>query len=408
MAAPLEGIRVLDFTRYQQGPFATVILADFGADVVKVEEPNGDYGRRMWREADGFSAFWEALDRGKKSVCIDLRQPEGCDLALLLADRADVLVENFRPGTMEKWGLGPDVVLARNPRIIYARATGWGSKGPMAGLPSFDQIAQAFSGFAQHSGGGPGHRPEVPYPGIADQTGGMNLALGIMTALFVRERTGKGQVVEVSLLGTQLALQAPELLHVLHFGEERPREFRAAPTVGHYRCSDDRWVMIVGIDQKFWPRIARALGLDHLVDDPRFARGGARYRNRAELEAIMEAAFAANTSAHWLERLRAEDVPASLVQEYRELAESEQPWANGYLAEQDHPRFGRQRVVGPHIQLSETPPRLAFPARDLGVDTESVLAELGLDADTIASLKQRGVIGPAPAAVRSASPGGAN
>jgi crotonobetainyl-CoA:carnitine CoA-transferase CaiB-like acyl-CoA transferase len=267
----------------------------------------------------------------------------------------------------------------------------------MAGLPSFDQIAQAYSGFAQHAGGGPGHRPEVPYPGIADQTGGMNLALGIMTALFARERTGRGQVVEVSLLGTQLALQAPELLHALHFGRERPREFRASPTVGHYQCSDGRWVMIVGIDQKFWPRIARALHLEHLIDDPRFARGYVRYKNRHELEPILEAAFSRNTSGYWLERLRAEDVPASLVQDYLELAESEQVWANGYLAETDHPRFGRQRVVGPHIQLSATPPRLSFPARDLGVDTEDVLRELGLPGSEIERLKAQRVIGPAEA-----------
>jgi crotonobetainyl-CoA:carnitine CoA-transferase CaiB-like acyl-CoA transferase len=349
----------------------------------------------MWREPDGFSAFWEALDRGKRSVCIDLRRAEGVELALRLAEGADVLVENFRPGTMERWGLGPDIVLQRNPRLIYARATGWGSKGPMAGLPSFDQIAQAYSGFAQHSGGGPGHRPEVPYPGIADQTGGMNLALGIMTALFARERTGRGQVVEVSLLGTQLALQAPELLHALHFGQERPREFRAAPTVGHFQCSDGRWVMIVGIDQKFWPRIARALGLDHLIDDARFARGFARYRNRHELEPIMETAFGSNTSAHWLERLRQEDVPASLVQDYLQVAESEQAWANGYLVEQEHPRFGRQRVVGPHIQLSETPPRLSFAARDLGVDTDDVLREVGVPEADIERLRRERVVGPA-------------
>jgi crotonobetainyl-CoA:carnitine CoA-transferase CaiB-like acyl-CoA transferase len=395
MAAPLEDIRIVDFTRYQQGPYATVILADFGAEVIKVEEPSGDYGRRMWREPDGFSAFWEALDRGKRSVCIDLRRAEGVELALRLAEGADVLVENFRPGTMERWGLGPDNVLQRNPRLIYARATGWGSKGPMAALPSFDQIAQAYSGFAQHSGGGPGHRPEVPYPGIADQTGGMNLALGIMTALFARERTGRGQVVEVSLLGTQLALQAPELLHTLHFGQERAREFRAAPTVGHFQCSDGRWVMIVGIDQKFWPRIARALGLDHLIDDPRFARGFARYRNRHELEPLMEAAFGSMTSTHWLERLRQEDVPASLVQDYLEVAESEQAWANGYLAEQEHPRFGRQRVVGPHIQLSETPSRLSFPARDLGVDTDDVLREVGVPEAEIERLRRERVVGPA-------------
>lgn len=395
MVKPLDGIRILDFTRYQQGPFATVILGDFGADVVKVEEPSGDFGRRMWREPDGFTAFFESLDRGKRSVCIDLRTPEGRDLALRLGEGSDVVVENFRPGTMEKWGLSYEAFRERNPRIIYAQATGWGTKGPMASYPSFDQIAQAFSGFAQHSGGGPGFRPEIPYPGIADQSGGMNLALGIMTALFVRERTGIGQKVEVSLLGTQLALQAPEIVHFLHFGKERKREFRASPTVGHYECSDGKWVMIVGIDQKFWPRAARALGLDHLVDDERFARGYPRFVNRAELQALMEAAFASNTSEHWLERLRQQDVPASVVNDYAAMASDPQPAANGYLTEIEHPRFGRQRIVGLHIELSETPGEPGAPAPELGAHTDEVLRGVGLSDAELQGLREKRVIGPA-------------
>jgi crotonobetainyl-CoA:carnitine CoA-transferase CaiB-like acyl-CoA transferase len=395
MTAPLAGIRVLDFTRYQQGPFATVILGDFGADVIKVEEPNGDFGRRMWREPDGFSAFWESLDRGKRSICLDLRKEEGREIALKLGEKADVVVENFRPGTMEKWGLSYETFRERNPGVIYAQATGWGTRGPLANYPSFDQIAQAFSGFAQHSGGGPGHRPEVPYPGIADQSGGMNLALGIMTALFVRERTGVGQKVEVSLLGTQLALQAPEILHYLHFGEQHQREFRASPTVGHYECSDGVWVMIVGIDQKFWPRIATALGLAHLIDDERYARGYQRFLNRESLQEQLESAFGSNTSRHWLARLREEDVPASVVNGYAELAQEEQPYANDYIVEQDHPRFGTQRIVGLHIQFSETPGTPGAPAPELGEHTRRILAELGLtDAETDALLASRAA-GPA-------------
>jgi crotonobetainyl-CoA:carnitine CoA-transferase CaiB-like acyl-CoA transferase len=226
----------------------------------------------------------------------------------------------------------------------------------MTGLPSFDQIAQAYSGFAQHSGGGPGGRPEVPYPGIADQTGGMNLALGIMTALFVRERTGIGQKVEVSLLGTQLALQSPELLHYLHFGEERPREFRASPTVGQFECNDGKWVMIVGIDQKFWPRILRALGREELADDIRFARGYGRWTNRRELEPLIEDAFRSNTSGYWLERLRGADVPASLVLDY-----AGEPGA---------------------------------PAPQLGEHTRESLLALGLTAPEVDDLELRGVAGP--------------
>ena len=382
MPKPLQGITVLDFTRYQQGPYATSLLADFGARVIKVEDPNGgDFGRRMWKEPDGFSAFWESLNRGKESVTLDMRDPEARAVALRLGAKSDVVVENFRPGTMERWGLGYADFKAVNAGVIYAQATGWGTQGAMATLPSFDQISQAYSGFAQHSGGGPGTRPEIPYPGIADQSGAMNLALGIMTALFVRERTGIGQKVEVSLLGTQLALQAPEILHYLHFGQEHERDFRASPTVGHYRCADGRWIMIVGIDQKFWPRIATALEVRELVDDPRFARGYARYVNRDELQRLLEEAFASNGSAHWLDRLRDADVPAALVFDYAEMSKQDQPWANGYLVNQEHPRFGTQRVVGLHIQLSETPGEVSAPAPELGADTDAVLRWAGLIED---------------------------
>jgi len=393
MTTPLEGIRILDFTRYQQGPFATVMLADMGAEVWKVEEPNGgDFGRRMWKEPDGYTGFFEAMDRGKKSICIDLRQPEGRDIALRLGEMSDVVVENFRPGTMEGWGLGYEAFKARNSRVIYAQATGWGTKGAMAKYPSFDQIAQAYSGFAQHSGGGPGFRPEVPYPGIADQSGAMNLAFGIMTAMFVRERTGIGQKIEVSLLGTQLALQSPELQHYLHFGWERPREFRAAPTVGQFECADGKWVMVVGIDQKFWPRLTAALGVDELTDDPKFKKGYPRWINRAELEPLLEAAFRAKDSAHWLARLRECDVPASVVNSYAELSEEEQPRANGYIVEQEHPRFGKQRVVGLHMQLSETPGVVGSAAPELGADTFEVLEAVGLARDELNELERRGVI----------------
>ena len=396
MTTPLAGIRILDFTRYQQGPFATVMLADMGAEVLKIEEPGGgDFGRRMWREPDGFSAFFEALDRGKKSICIDLRTAEGQQLALHLGATCDVVVQNFRPGTMEAWGLSYEDFRARNARIIYAEASGWGTQGPLAKFPSFDQISQAYSGFAQHSGGGPGFRPEVSYPGVADQTGGMNLAFGIMTALFARERTGEGQKVEVSLLGTQIALQAPELLHYLHFGEERPREFRASPIVGQFQCADERWVMIVGIDQKFWPRIARALNLEALIDDSRFAKGYPRWKNRVELERLMEEAFLSYSADEALERLRLADVPASLVQDYAALALEEQPRANGYIVERDDPRFGKQRVVGLHVQLSGTPGEVSSPAPELGAHTLEVLRALGISDTELAALEQSGVISSA-------------
>jgi crotonobetainyl-CoA:carnitine CoA-transferase CaiB-like acyl-CoA transferase len=392
MVAPLTGIRVLDFTRYQQGPFASVMLGDMGADVVKVEDPAGEFGRRMWKEPDGFSAFYESMNRGKRSICIDLRKPGAAELILELVPQFDVVMENFRPGTMDRWGVGYDALRGANPKLVYGQATGWGTRGPRASDPSFDQIAQAFSGYAMHSGGGPGHTPEISYPGIADQTGAMNFAFGIVTALLARERTGIGQKVEVSLYGTQLAAQAPELLHVLHFGQERPREFRAAPTVGHYKSSDDQWVMFVGIDQKFWPRLCRALGLADLEHDPRFARGFARWTNRSVLEPIIEQAFAERTADEWLARLHEADVPASIVQDYAAVADDEQARANDYIVEQEHPTFGPQRVIGLHVQLSETPGAVGAPAPDLGVHSREVLQEAGLPHERIDALIDAGVV----------------
>lgn len=393
MPGPLHGITVLDFTRYQQGPFATVMLADLGASVIKVEPPRGgDYARRMFREPDGFSPFFEALDRGKRSVCIDVRTPAGRELALLLGERADIVTENFRPGTMEKWGLGYQAFRERNPGIIYAQATGWGTRGPLANYPSYDQIAQASSGFAQHAGGGPGHRPEIPYPGLADQTGGMNFAVGILAALVARERTGKGQMVDVSLLGIQLALQAPDLLYTLRYGGEREREFRASPTVGHYECSDGRWIMVAALDQKFWPRLCAALDIQHIERDQRFAHGSARWTHREELQMLLAEAFRRDTAGGWEARLRAYDVPCAVVRHYAEVCGDEQAVANGYIVEVDHPRFGRQRVVGPHVQLSETPARVAGIAPELGEHTVEILREAGVSSEQIEQLARDGVI----------------
>lgn len=393
MPGPLTGYTVLDFTRYQQGPYATALMADLGARIIKVEDPGaGDFGRRLWRGADGYSPFWEALNRGKESICIDLRRPEGVELALELGERCDVVAENFRAGVMDRWGLGYDAFRARNPRIIYAQASGWGSKGPLAAAPSFDQIAQARSGFAQHSGGGPGATPLVPYPGLADHVGAMNFFAGILAALVARERTGRGQRVEVSLLGTQLALQTAELQHAFHAGEQRVREFRASPTAGHYQCSDGNWIMVVGIDQKFWPRLCQALEAHDLVDDPKFSRGSARFANREELQEILAARFRTRPAREWAERLAAVDHPAQVVQGHEHIATDPQVLANDYVVERDHPRWGREKVVGLHIQLSETPGRVSDPAPELGAHTLAVLREFGIPERRVEALLAAGVI----------------
>ena len=221
----------------------------------------------------------------------------------------------------------------------------------------------------------------------------MNLAFGIVTALYARERTGLGQKVEVSLYGTQIALQAPEIQHTLHTGTERARDFRAGPTAGHYECGDGRWVMVVGIDQKFWPRLAEALGLEAIAEDPRFARGWGRYSNREVLEPMIEAAFKSAPAAHWLERLRAVQHPAAIIRGYEDIAQDEQARANGYIVDVDHPRFGRQPTIGLHIQLQGTPGAIGGAAPELGASTDEALRSLGLDEGAIADLRASGVIG---------------
>ena len=393
MAAPLDGIRVLDFTRYQQGPYATKMLADMGAEVLKIEAPrSGDYGRKLLVAEDGFSGFFEALNRGKKSICIDLRADEGSELALSLGAGCDVIVENFRLGTMDGWGLGYSAFAAANERIIYASATGWGPTGEMSPQPSFDQIAQAYSGFAQHSGGGPNRDPVISYPGIADQVGAMNLAYGIMAALFVRERTGVGQKVDVSLLGTMLALQAPELQYTLHTGVERARERRASPTIGEFECRDGQWIMVVALDQKFWPRLCAALETNDLAEDARFVRGKFRWENRVVLEPMIEAAFLTRDSTHWLERLAEFDVPCSRIMDYVSLRDDVQARGAGYIVERDHPQFGVKPVIGPHVRLSKTPSDVGPAAPELGADTIAELTSHGLDPSVIEDLLTRGVI----------------
>ncbi len=394
MHAPLQGIRILDFTRYQQGPFATAMLADMGAKVLKVEAPprGGDYGRRILLEEDGFSGFFEALNRGKKSLCIDLREPDGRNLALQLGETCDFIVENFRVGVMEDWGLGYEAFKGKNERVIYASAAGWGTSDPMTKNPSFDQIAQAHIGFAQQSGGGPGHEPLVPHTSLADRVGGLNLAYGIMTALFARERHGIGQKLDVSLLGSMLAFQSPELQYALHYSRERARERRASPTIGEYQCADGKWVMVVALDQKFWPRFCSALGAPELAEDERYARGRLRWQQKSVLESTFEELFRMHDSAYWLHRLEELDVPCALVLSYVDLRDDPQAREAGYIVEREHPLFGVEPVIGPHMQLSETPPVLGAAAPELGQDTISQLLDHGLSPEAIQDLAGRGVI----------------
>ncbi len=393
---PLDGIKILDFTRFQQGPQATGMLADMGAQVIKIEEPGrGEHGRRLWRERDGFSGLFEAFNRGKRSLTLDLRRPEAQRIVCRLAQEADVVAENFRRGTMERLGFGYERLSRDNPRLIYAAASGYGPRGPLAERPSYDLIGMAMGGIMVASGGGPQREPRQPLWGLADSTGAMMFAYGIVLALLARERFGVGQQVDVSLLGTQLALQSPDLTYFLrtgHDSKDRPRSHNF-PTFGHFETArPGEYVALGMLDPRQWPDACAVLGLEALADDPRFRNGYLRNDNRDALEPLLEAAFRRCEREALIEAFNARGIPCGPVYSYADVVQEPQVFANDYIVPLQHPRWGTLQAVGLPVQLSRTPGRVAGVAPEPGEHSDEVLRELGFDDAEIAALREAGAI----------------
>jgi CoA:oxalate CoA-transferase len=387
----LTGVRVLDFTRFQQGPFATRLLADMGADVIKVERPGGEWDRRLRAGADGFSGFFEAFNRGKRSVVIDLAAEEGRDVARRLAGQVDVVVENFRFGVMNRMGLGYDVLRADNPALVYAGACGYGPNGPHREEPMFDMVGQAVSGVAEFVKGFD-DRPRLATRGFADASGGVFLALGIVSALFARTRTGRGQRVDASLVGACLGMHTAEVTvslrnHSLFY----PRQ-RVASTSGQFACADGRWLVIAATDQRLWKHLCAALDRPDLRDEPRFAAGRLRERHRDELEPILEATFRTRPRDEWLARLQGNGVPAGPVNTFLDLPDDPDVRANGYLVDVDDPQWGLIQLVGPPFHLSDTAPSVGGPAPGCGEHSAEVLHELGWSGSEVQALEASGVV----------------
>ena len=392
MAGPLTGVRVLDFTRYQQGPYATSLLADLGAEVLKIEPRiDGELGRQMEGLPDGFSAYFESYNRGKRSITLDLTRPAAKEIIHKLLASMDVLVENFRPGVMDRLGLGFDALHERFPRLVYASASAFGPKGPRATRPGFDHIAQAVSGLMVEQAGGVDSDPQPGLPGMADQVSAMLFAYGITAALFARDHGSAGQHVQVSLLGSMLALQGRQITRYMYSGKQgRPRR-RRSPTLGNYRAAD-AWLALAAIDPKFWPGVCRALDLPELIADPRFAGPWERDANAELLETVLSDRFAERPAAHWLVRLEEEDVPCGPVNTYEAVVADEQVWANGYLTEVEHPNLGQIRTGGLPIHFSATVPGSVQPAPELGQHTEETLLALGYAWEDISALHDDGTI----------------
>lgn len=403
MAMPLDGIRVIDWTIWQQGPVCSTMLGDLGADVIKVEERvGGDPGRGMTKlsgiDMGGMPNFYfEANNRNKRGITVDLKKPEGREIVYQLVAGADVFVQNFRQGVAERLGLGYAELKQRNPKLIYATATGYGPDGPESGDPSFDQLGLARSGIML-AAGEPDMPPLAIAGGIADQMGAIMLAYGIMAALVARERFGIGQAVDGSHLGSMMALQGLSVSARLMWGfaiPRMPRKFQANPLWNHYECQDSRWICLGMLQpDRYWADFCRVIGRPELATDERFVDLRVRAANAGAAIEILDAVFASRPLAEWLRLLRAGgDFIFCQVNGVDDLPNDPQVQANDYVVDYDHPRFGATQVIGLPVRLSETPGSVRLPAPEFGEHTEQILTEeLGYSWEQVAELKEREVI----------------
>lgn len=389
----LDGIRILDISLLVQAPQAAALLADLGADVIKVEMPEvGEVGRYLPSSpTDPRAPYYYACNRGKRGIELDLREPGGKRALLRLAETADVMISNFVPGTMDRWGLGYDDVKAVKPDIIYATGSSFGTAGPAAFREGSDLVGQAMGGLISAMG-----RDGEPYSPvavtIADHCASLNMAVGILAALAHRDRTGVGQKVEVSLLGGQIWAQASEMTAYLLSGRVPGRANGSHPLITRsyrvYRTSDG-WVSVAGVIPAMWPGFCRAIGRADVLEHETLGRGFTGGPDE-ELFAIVETAIASMTTAEICARLAEEKQRFAPVYDYAQLAADPQPWANGYLREVDHPLWGPIKAVGVPIQMSESPLVPGVAAPELGQHTIEVLTEAGYTPDEIDLLRVEG------------------
>lgn len=391
----LEGVRILDLTRVLAGPYASMVLADLGAEVIKVELPgSGDESRGFGPFQNGESAYFTSVNRGKKSVTIDLRQERGRDLALGLAETCDVLVENFRPGSMDRFGLGYETVHAKCPQLVYASISGFGQTGPYAQRPAYDVLIQAMGGLASITGE-PNSSPVRVGSSIADLSAALFGAVGILAALQRASRTGEGQQIDISMLDCQVALLENALARYAVSGEvPQPLGSRhpAITPFQFFAASDGHIVLAAGNDG-LWRKLCTALDLLDLIEDPRFADNALRTENHAELEPLLAEILAGKTVAEWCEILVQAGVPSGPLYDVGQVFNDQQIAAREMIVEIDHPIAGRQAMPNSPLKFSQTPIQLQTPAPLLGQHTEEVLRDLlNLRAEEITELRADGVI----------------
>ena len=390
----LDGLRVLDQTQVMAGPFCAMLLADMGADVIKIEPPGGENTRGMDLElAPGVSAPFLAVNRNKRGMVLDLKQPRGAAILKKLVATADILIENYRPGVARRLGVDYSTLAAINPRLIYCSISGFGQTGPYADRGGYDLIAQGMSGIMSATGSEGGAPVKVGVP-ITDLGAGLFGVFGILCALRARHVTGRGQLVDTSLFEAGLALSAWEATEYWFTGQV-PRGLGTAHRLNApyqaFRASDGHFT-VGAANNNLFPRFCALLGLDHLVSDPRFDNVAHRLENRAALEPLIEAVTIGHPRAHWLTTCEAAGVPAGPIYTVPEALDDPHARARGMVQELTHPKLGRVKGLGNPVKMSRTPPVMAKVAPALGEDTEAILRELGLAEAEIATLRADRVV----------------
>jgi len=393
---PLAGIRVLDLTRVLAGPYCTMFLGDLGAEVVKIEQPGVGDDTRGWGPpfANGESAYFLCINRNKKSLTIDLKSAQGIALVRQLAERADVLIENFRPGAMEQFGLGYARLHATNPKLIYASLSGFGADGPMADMPGYDLIVQAWGGLMSITGSEESGPLKVGVA-IIDLIAGLMLGKSIAAALYAREKIGVGQKLDTSLLEAEVAVLINAGSNYLVSGKVPGRWGNAHPTIVPYQSfqTEDSHLVVGVASEGIWKRFCAALGKSELTRDPHFERNSNRVANREALIPVLAEIFRSQNNESWLRLLNEAEVPCAPIQTIDRVFQSPQVLHRKMLLEVEHPTAGTVRMAGLPVKFSATPATIRLPPPLLGEHSEQVLSSwLGLSSEDVAKLKQKAII----------------
>ena len=392
---PLQGLKVIELGQLIAGPFAATTLAEFGADVIKIEPPEGGDPLRQWRLIkDGTSVWWQVQSRNKRSVGLDLKTPEAQDIVRRLASQADVLIENFRPGAREGWGLGPEVLLALNPRLIMLRVSGYGQTGPYRDRPGFGVVAEAMSGL-RHLTGEPGRVPVRVGVSIGDTLASLHGVIGILMALHERKRSGQGQVIDVALYEAVFNCMESLLPEYSAFGAVRGPAGSALPGIAPtnaYACADGGYALVAGNGDSIFKRLMQCIGRPDLAQDPELAKNAGRVQRVEEIDAAIGAWTASLSVDQALAALEQAQVPSGKIYTVADIAADPHYAARGMLGQVTLDDGSAVSVPGFVPKLSRTPGGHRRNAPALGQDTDAVLREMGLNSEQISALRERGIV----------------